>query len=84
MAPKKPITVLTLPGTSDIPLPPPETSWPMHPVVKAYFLENVRQVPVEAEVPYENRSSYGGFIKSKRYFEIITRAIASPSLQGLS
>lgn len=40
--------------------PPAETTWFVHLVVKDLFWEKVRQVPVEAEVPFENRGSDRG------------------------
>lgn len=52
-------TVLTLPGTNDVPFPPAEISWPLYPFVKDNFWERVRQAPVEAEVPFESRGSAG-------------------------
>lgn len=59
-APKKPWTVLTNPGTDDIPLPPLEISWPQHPVARDHFWENVRKMPVEVEALAEDGSSAGG------------------------
>lgn len=60
MAPKKPWAPLTNPGTDEIPLPPPEISWPEHPVVKDHFWEKVRTGPIRAEAPAEGGSSEGG------------------------
>lgn len=60
MAPKKQWAVITNPGTNDIPMPPPEISWPRHPVAQDHFWENVRKAPIEAEVPAESSSSAGG------------------------
>lgn len=64
MAPKKPWAVLIIPDTDDIPLPPPEISWPEHPVVEDRFWKNVRRMPVEAETPAEGSRSAGGQVQS--------------------
>lgn len=63
MASEKPTssrTVLTLLGTNDVPFPPAEIGWPLHPFVRDNFWERVGQHPVEAGVPFEDRDSAGG------------------------
>lgn len=60
MVPKRQTTILTIPGTFDVPLPPLNSAWSVHPVARYLFWEKVRENPIEVGTLYENKGFDGG------------------------